>query len=143
MSKNKSSSFFLAGIIGALAGAVGGLLLAPHSGKKTRREITLIAQKIASQFKTTAIDSKKRVEQVFGEVTEAASQKYQKIQTALTAKVATLKQTGKDIDKEKYGLLVDEVIADFKSDFASSKNGAKKMADYLKKDWLKIKKALS
>jgi len=138
----KKGSFFLAGIIGALAGAVGGLLLAPQSGKKTRREITTIAQNIANQFKTTALDSKKRVEEVFGEVTEAASEKYQKIQTALTAKVAAVKQAGKDMDKDRYSSIVDQVIADFKADFIATKDGATKMANQLKKDWQKVKKAL-
>lgn len=139
----KKGSFFLAGIIGALAGVVGGVLLAPQSGKKTRHEIAVIAQKIADQFKTTALDSKKRVEEVFGEVTDAAKEKYEKIQSALTAKVAAFKQAGKEIDKDRYSSIVDQVIADFKADFVATKDGAKKMADQLKKDWLKVKKAIS
>ena len=73
----RKGNFFLAGIIGVLAGAVGGLLLAPQSGKKTRREITIIAQNIADQFKTNALDTKKRIEEVFGEVTDAAKEKYE------------------------------------------------------------------
>jgi len=139
----KKGNFFLAGIIGALAGAVGGLLLAPQSGKKTRHEISLIAQKIADQFKTSALDSKKRVEEVFGEVTDAAKEKYERIQTALTAKVAAVKQAGKEMDKDRYSSIVDQVIADFKADFTATKDGAKKMADQLKKDWSKVKKALT
>jgi len=139
----RKGNFFLAGIIGVLAGAVGGLLLAPQSGKKTRREITIIAQNIADQFKTNALDTKKRIEEVFGEVTDAAKEKYEQIQTALTAKVAALKQAGKEMDKDRYNSIVDQVISDFKADFVATKDGAKKMANQLKKDWLKVKKALT
>ena len=39
MTKQKNKKWLMAGVLGTLAGAVGGLLLAPQSGKKTRQQI--------------------------------------------------------------------------------------------------------
>jgi len=138
----KKGKFFLAGIIGAVVGGVSGLLFAPQSGKKTRKDISLIAKNIADQIKGSAIDSQKRVKAVFGQVTDKANQTYRKIQSSLSSKIASVKVAGKQIDKEMYGKIVDDVVVEFKTDFQTTKDGAKKMADQLKKDWVKVKKAL-
>jgi uncharacterized protein YpuA (DUF1002 family) len=57
--------------------------------------------------------------------------------------VASIKATGAEIDKDKYTKVVDEVVSDFKTDLASTKTGAEKISMYLKKDWDKVKKALT
>lgn len=142
MTQTKNKSFFLASVIGALAGAVGALLLAPKSGIETRKEIIRVATKVSKELKQDAVKTKKRVESVFGEATDAAKLKYHQIQTSLSTKIANLKKTGQEIDKEKYSKIVDDVVTEFKSDFDATKDGAKKMASLLKKDWLKIKKAI-
>ena len=139
---NKKGKFFLAGIIGATLGALGGLLFAPQSGLKTRKEMAVLAKKIADQIKGSATDTQKKVEQVFGQATDTAKETYRKIQSTLSSKIASVKAAGKQIDKDKYGKIVDEVIAEFRSDLQVTKDGAKKMADQLKKDWAKVKKAL-
>ncbi len=139
---NKKGKFFLAGIIGAIVGGISGLLFAPQSGKKTREDMALLAKNIADQIKGSAADTQKRVKEVFGQVTDSANQTYRKIQSSLSSKIASLKTAGKLIDKDKYGQIVDDVVAEFKTDLQATKDGAKKMADQLKKDWVKVKKAL-
>lgn len=141
--KNKKGKLFLVSAISAAVGAIGGILFAPHSGKKSRKDITLIAKNIADQVKDSATDTKKRVEAVFGEATDAAKQTYRKIQATLSSKIASVKVAGKQIDKAKYGQIVDGVVDDFKSDLKATKDGAKKISVQLKKDWLKVKKALN
>ncbi|MFA4827057.1 MAG: YtxH domain-containing protein [Candidatus Shapirobacteria bacterium] len=142
MSKS-TGKFFLASILGAVAGAIGGLLFAPQSGEETRENITKIAKEVAKQIKTGAEETSDKVKEVFGEATKAASDKYNEIKTAVVNKIATVKAAGQEIDKDKYALIVDGVIDEFKDDFKVTKNGATKMANLLKKDWLKIKKALA
>ncbi|MFZ2153420.1 MAG: YtxH domain-containing protein [Microgenomates group bacterium] len=142
MSKNKSG-FFLAGLIGALAGAVGGLLLAPKSGKETRQDIARLAADISKRIKTETNETKERVKDVFGKATEEATDKYNQVKNAVVGKVATLRTAGENIDKDKYAKVVDDVVAEFKDDFRSSKSGAEKIVGYLKKDWEKLKKALA
>lgn len=142
MSKNKSS-FFLAGLLGAVAGAIGGLLLAPQSGKETRKDIVRLANELSKNIKVGVGETKKRVEEVFGKVTDETVAKYNEIRNSIIAKVAALKTAGTDIDKEKYAKVVDDVVTEFKSDFSDTKSGAVKIANFLKKDWDKVKKALA
>jgi gas vesicle protein len=142
MSKSKGN-FFLAGLIGALAGAVGGLLLAPKSGKETRKDIVNLAADISKKIKTETSETKARVKDVFGKVTDDATEKYNEIKNSVVGKLAAVKTAGENIDKEKYSKVVDEVVSDFKDDLSATKSGAEKLMAYLKKDWEKVKKALS
>lgn len=143
MSSNKAGGkIFIAGLLGAVAGAIGGLLFAPQSGKETREDIAELAAKITKQVKTGISDTKDKVKEVFGNVTEEAIEKYKEIRSTIVDKVAALKTVGNEINKEKYGEIVDNIIDEFKDDFSATKNGAMKMANQMKKDWEKVKKAL-
>ncbi len=142
MAKN-GSKFFLAGVIGALAGAVGGLLLAPQSGKKTRQEIADLADEITDRIKAKADETRSQVKDIYGKYTEEGKAKYLEIKDAVVSKVAAVKTTGEEINKEKYGKVVEGVVEDFKEDIESTKASAEKIINYLKKDWEKIKKAIA
>lgn len=142
MSKN-NGKFLFGGLLGAAVGIIGGILLAPKSGKETREGIAKLALEITKAVKTQVDETKSRVRDIYGKVTEETITKYKQVRDAVIAKVASVKTAGQKIDKEKYGKIVDEVLADFKSDFGKSKNGVEKIAKYLKRDWDKISKALS
>lgn len=133
----------MAGLIGALAGAVGGLLLAPKSGKETRQDISKLAMEISKKMKMEADETKARVKDVFGKASDETTRKYKEIRTAVVGKIAAVKNAGTEIDKDKYAKVVDEVVNDFKKDLDATKGGALKIATYLKKDWDKMKKALA
>jgi gas vesicle protein len=139
----KKRSAFLAGVIGALAGALGGLLLAPKSGKETRKEVVLLANELAKRLKTKADETKLRIKTIFGKYTDEGIAKYNEINSALIAKVAEVKKTGKEIDKEKYEKVVETVVEEFKGDLTATKESVSKLKKYLKSDWLKIKKVLT
>ena len=138
----KSNKFFLATLVGAAAGVVGGLLLAPQSGKKTRQDLKKLAMKLGKEVQGTVKDTKERVKDVFGKVSDEAVLKYKKIKSAAVNKVAEVKAAGKTIDKVKYEEIIKGVVAEYKDDFKQTKDGAMKMVKQLKKDWLKVKKAL-
>lgn len=140
---SKTGKLFFAGILGAMAGAVGGLLLAPQSGKKTRREIMDLAEELTLKVKTKADDTKDLVKDIYGKYTEEGKAKYLEIKGAVVSKVATVKTAGENIDKEKYEKVVEDVVAEFKDDLKATKSGSTKIVNYLKKDWEKIKKALA
>jgi len=142
MSKS-TGKFFLAGLLGAVAGAVGGLLFAPKSGEETRDDILKLANKLAKAIKTEAENTEEKVTEVFGDASKAAKDKYNEISGKVMEKVAAVKSAGQEINKEKYGMIVEDVVSEFKDDFDATKNGATKLANQLKKDWLKIKKALT
>ncbi len=143
MTTKRKGTWFVAGLLGAVAGAIGGLLLAPQSGKKTRQEISNLAAELSLKVKGKALKTKKEVTAAFGKYSEEGKIKYEKIKNSLMGKVASLKTAGEKIDKVKYGKLVDEVVVEFKDDLKSTKNAAVKIAGYLKKDWEKIKKSLA
>lgn len=142
MSKNKGG-FFLAGLLGAVAGAVGGLLLAPKSGQETRQDIVKLANRISKNIKTETDETAKRVRDIYGKATEEAVVKYNNVKNTVVGKVAALKTAGNEINKEKYSKVVEDVVGEFKSDFSATKTGALKLTEYLKKDWEKVKKALA
>lgn len=132
----------LAGLIGAVAGVVGGLLLAPKSGRETREDIAQLAAEIIKKLKMQAADTRDRVKDIYGKISDEAMDKYNQVKNTVAGKVAALRTAGEEISKEKYSKVVEEVVADFKADFEGSKNGAVKLVNYLKKDWEKVKKAL-
>jgi gas vesicle protein len=138
----KSSKLFLGGLLGAMAGAIGGLLLAPQSGKKTRDDIKKMWLRLNKEVETGVKDTKEKVVEVFGNASEEAMAKYKEIKSAVMKKVAEVKTAGKEIDKEKYVLIVEDVAAEFKDDLKATKGGALKLVAQLKKDWEKVKKAL-
>ena len=138
----KKGNIFLTGLVGTLVGAVGGLLLAPQSGKKTREEIKKMLSKLNKEVETGVKDTKEKVIEIFGNASDEAVAKYKEIKSAVMNKVAEVKTAGKEIDKEKYSMIVEDVVIDFKEDLKSTKDGAVKLVTQLKKDWEKIKKAL-
>ncbi len=138
----KKGKFFLTGLFGTLIGAIGGLLLAPQSGKKTRENIRKMLLKLNKEVETGVKDTKDKVVEIFGNASEEAIAKYKEIKSAVMNKVAEVKTAGKEIDKEKYSMIVEDVVVDFKEDLKATKDGAVKLVAQLKKDWEKIKKAL-
>jgi len=139
----KTGKFFLTGLLAAAAGAVGGLLLAPQSGKKTREDILKMLARLSKEVQTGVKDTKTKVEEVFGEATDEAVNKYKEIKTAVMEKVAEVKTAGKEIDREKYAMIVEDVVEEYKSDLKATKNGATRLMTQLKKDWEKVKKVLA
>jgi ElaB/YqjD/DUF883 family membrane-anchored ribosome-binding protein len=98
--------------------------------------------KLIKEVQGTVKDTKEKVEEVFGNTSEEAINKYKEIKSSLMNKVAEVKTAGKEIDKEKYITIVEKVVDDFKSDLSTTKNGTIKLVAQLKKDWEKVKKAL-
>lgn len=139
----KKGKFFLTGLLAAAAGAVGGLLLAPQSGKKTREDIIKMLAKLTKEVQIGVKDTKTRVEEIFGNATDEAVNKYKEIKTAVMEKVAEVKTAGKEIDREKYAMIVEDVVEEYKGDLKATKNGAIKLVSQLKKDWGKVRKVLA
>lgn len=141
MSKNSGKVMF-AGLLGALAGAVGGILFAPKSGKKTRDDILRLANMVADELKTGAKDTEKKAKEVFGKVSEQAVEKYEEIRIAVADKVAAVKSAGEEIDKDKYASIVEDVVKEFKDELEATKGNYSKLVSMLKNDWDKVKKVV-
>lgn len=119
---SKETNSFMKGLaFGAVAGAVAGILLAPKSGEETRKDL----QDLAEGFKDRAIDT------------------YSEARKKVEKKAKSLKQLGEKIDEKKYGTLVNEVVDEYKSKDILSSDSAKKLGTQLKRDWTKVKKAIT
>jgi len=99
MSK-KGSGLLLGGLIGTIAGVLGGILLAPKSGKETRKDLVNLANKIAKQANISLTETKKRTKEIFGDAGEVAVDKYRMIRSQVITKLAALKKAGQQIDKD-------------------------------------------
>ena len=99
--------------------------MAPRAGRETRDEIVA------------------KVRDIFGIYSTEFRDKYNKVREAVEKRVMAVKKAGETIDRDKYGKVVDEVVGEFKSDLTVTKDGVDKLSKYLKKDWEKMKKAIS
>jgi gas vesicle protein len=121
MSNNSTESFFKGLLVGTVAGAVAGILLAPKSGAETREDI-----------KKLTIDLKDKAEDL-----------YSNAQKEVQKKIAQLKKAGEKIDENKYKSIVSEVVDEFKQDTEVTSSAAKKLGQQLRGDWNMIKGELS
>lgn len=119
---SKETDSFLKGLaIGALTGAVAGVLLAPKSGAETRKDIQDLAVNVKEKAADTYSEARKKVEK----------------------KAKNLKSLGEKIDEKKYSSLVNEVVDEYKQKDVLSSDSAKKLGTQLKKDWNTVKKAVT
>ncbi|HNR52939.1 MAG TPA: YtxH domain-containing protein [Candidatus Dojkabacteria bacterium] len=120
MSEDKTFSFLKGILVGAIAGAVTGVLLAPKSGVETREDL-----------KKLAVD--------FG---DKANELYTKASTILKEKLTSLKKAGKQINRESYLELVSQVVDEIKKDGLVTEEVAQKISAQLKTDWALVKEEL-
>ncbi len=119
---SKEFNSFLTGLlVGTVAGATAGLLLAPKSGEETRKDI----QKLG-------VDVKSKTEDV-----------YTQAKKSLDKKVKAIKNLGKKIDETKYSQLVEEIVDEYKKKELLNSETAKNLGKQLKKDWNTVKKAIA
>ena len=120
MSEDKTFSFLKGILVGAIAGAVTGVLLAPKSGVETREDL-----------KKLAVD-----------LGDKANELYTKASTILKEKLTSLQKTGKQINQERYLELVSQVVDEIKRDGLVTADVAQKISAQLKADWALVKEEL-
>ena len=114
MAKTSDFFSFVMGLtVGAAAGAVAGILLAPKSGEATRKELAQFSKELGIKAEEFYTNAKDMVEK----------------------KVRALKRLGTKIDKEKYVTLVSEVVDEIKKDGKVTARVAQEIGDHLKSDW--------
>lgn len=119
--QNNTESFFKGLLLGTLAGAVAGILLAPKSGEETREDI-----------KKLAIDLKNKAENT-----------YEKARKEVERKIEQIKKAGGKINEGRYKALVSEVVEEFKQDAEVTSSVAKRLGEQLKSDWSMIKEEVA
>lgn len=130
-------------LLGAIIGAVAGILFAPKSGKETRKDVVSLAESVGNAIKDTSDVFTKKVQSTFGVVNTQTKTTYRTIKAELLTRLTRLKTTGKTIDKQAYEQVVGEVVEAFKNDLAGSKEAGKKLVAIFRADWERVKTALA
>lgn len=136
--KRGKSKFGLGLLIGGLVGAVSGLLLAPKSGKQTRKEILKKARQLQKLLEEKEVD--KKIKEIFGQVTEEGKKIYQRAKEELINHLSQLKEDFQKIDKKKYEKVVEEVIKKIEKEFKKDIKILQKLKESLLKKWEAIRK---
>ena len=113
-------NYFRGFLVGAAIGAVAGLLFAPQSGDKTRKEIKKLASQIEDKTQDKYLLARKKVE----------------------TKLLEVKEAGKKIDFEGYKKLVMQVVDEIKNDSDVTAQTAKEIGVKLNSDWNEIRSSI-
>lgn len=98
---NETGSFFGGLLIGALIGAISALLLAPHSGERTRAKLMDAGEEALSHGETLLDDARQRAEAIVAD----AQRKAEKFaETARDSVQAGKKEMNRVIDEESRAL---------------------------------------
>jgi gas vesicle protein len=119
---NDSRNLGLGILIGTVIGGALGILFAPQSGEKNRKQLTDKVQEVADR------------------VQSESAKLYKSAKDEINRK---LTDTKNKMDKNKYSRLVNQVIDDLQTDGDIDKNTADKVKTRLKDDWNSIKSKLS
>ncbi len=133
MNNKKPSKFGLGLLFGTVFGALAGIFLAPKSGKENREAVLKKMKQLKKQIDAMELD--KKVKEVFGEVTEEGKMVYSKARKELVKKLDLLEDKWEEFDKEKYIMMVEEVIEDLKKETPKLAHKLVKLKDGFVKDW--------
>lgn len=143
MAAKKTNKLGLGMILGAAAGALAGLFLAPKSGKELRKDAKDLSKTVA---KSAAAYNKKLqkktpeqiAKMVFGDMSDASMKLADRAHKQLALELEELGKKYKTIDKAKYTAAVKTVVANFKKDGSVPTSTLKKLGTYLQQDAKKL-----
>jgi len=121
MPEQAKKSFLKGAVLGAIGGAISGILLAPKSGKQTREDIKKLAEDLGDKAEEVYLNAQKK----------------------LKTKIENIKKAGEQIDEEKYKELVSEVIRNLRTNQEITEKSGEKLGILLRNDWELVKKQLS
>lgn len=135
----KSSKFGLGLALGAVLGGIAALFLTPTTGEENRK---LVAKKIKELEKLLADEHlDRKVKEIFGEVTEEATELYLKAKKEVIRRLAELKETVESIDREKYEDVVRETVDILKKEAKREGKEMDKLKAELMDEWKKLEPA--
>lgn len=143
MTDQKTSKFGLGMVMGAVAGALAGLFLAPKPGRELQEDAKQLAgdlQKKAKKIRKELEDKEpeEAVKLIFGKVSEESMKLYDSAKDQVAEELAMLKENYQDVDKEKYKKLVQSATRKVKKDRTVPETQLKKLIKYLESDFKKL-----
>ena len=117
----KRPSFTRGLLMGVLIGAAAGILLAPKSGKSTRKELKELAYKKKEDAEVMYSEASRRVNR----------------------KIRDIKAIGGKIDKARYEALIADVLDDLQGHNEISSGAAEKLGLQLRDDWDMVRRQIT
>ena len=128
----KKSHFGIGMAVGAVAGAVAGLFLAPKAGKELREDAMKMYKKLHTE------DPKVLAKKVFGDISEESQRLVKKAYEDLSVELAGLKKRYSTIDTAKYKEAVGKVVTTIKKEGTMPEDAMKKLKTFLEDDAKKL-----
>jgi ribosome-binding protein aMBF1 (putative translation factor) len=125
-------------ILGALIGAFLALMFGTDENGNTKKTVKVKVKATKDGMKEIKEQRIDPVIEIFEEKTKEAKEKFQLAMDDLSDKLVALKENIKNIDREKYMKIVDEVIADLKKSGNYTSTQLGKMKTYMANDYKEI-----
>ena len=135
---NQKSKFGLGLVLGTIVGGITAFFLSPNSGKKNREEAAKKIKKLQKMLEEKDIDE--IVKEIFGNASAESKKLFLQAKEELIAKIADLKETIENVDKDEFMEMVDEVVDKVQSGAKREVKEMKKLKEYLAKEWNKMQK---
>lgn len=132
----KPSKFGLGLLIGSVLGGIAAFFLSPTSGPENREMVAKKIKELEKLMEEKEVD--KHIKEIFGEVTEEVKLIYEKAKTELIKRLAELKETVQNIDKEKYMNVVEDVMTKIKKETKKDIRQLEKLKSQLIREWSKL-----
>ncbi len=125
-------------LAGGILGFVAGLFLAPKPGKELQKEAREKLEEFKKLLKEKEVD--KKVEKIFGEVSEKAKEAYFSTQMAVVEGLAELKGRWEELDKERYAKVVKESLEKAKKTLGIKDETIEKLREKFEKEKARFEK---
>ncbi|NTU72754.1 YtxH domain-containing protein [Candidatus Roizmanbacteria bacterium] len=135
--RGKAGSFGVGLLIGAVAGAVAGILFAPKSGKENREMMAQKAREMKDKFqeKWESGEIQEKARKVFGEVSDRSIQMYREANREMHARVNQMRNMSYD----EYKDIVTDVVENVRKGANGTTEQMKKLYEGLIAEWGTVK----
>lgn len=142
---SNNSGSMVAGALGlaiaAALGAAAGLMFAPQSGAKTRKELGEKAEALATTFKESKEDIQSWLTDTFGTVSDGLEEAYLNIRGHILAAIDEVEDKAK-LTQKSYDKIVDSIVKELSKDRDWAEDKIEALAKRFKGEWKKIQPTL-
>lgn len=124
-------------MFGVIVGALIGLFNAPKKGEELREDVKKTLNEMKGRLSETSEELQMHVKKSFGTITSETLELYADVKQEIIDRVKTGK---KDLEKQDYNKIVDDVVSSFKKERGEFKTKLENLRGELKKEWNSMKK---
>ena len=134
--QKKPSRFGLGVLLGTVLGGLAAFFLSPKSGEENREAVVKKIQELKKEIDKMEID--KKVQEVYGEVTEDGKKAYLKAKKQILKGLDELQERWQEFDREKYVKMVEDAVEEAKSETKQTAEKLLKLKEMFVRDWNKV-----